>query len=126
MIGSDIHTSVYIITTKTMISDLETYLCCQLVVEFSVGIGAFVIGLSQISFFFSSYRHFPLLNADNPGLPLYGIYISQLVTNGPSYLGLAFVLLVENNPFPELVVFFSGLFTSNIHRYFLDFAYVLY
>ena len=29
------------------------FCCCQLVVEFSVDIGAFVIGLSQISFFFS-------------------------------------------------------------------------
>ena len=28
-------------------------MCCPLVFEFSVGIGAFVIGLSQISFFFS-------------------------------------------------------------------------
>ena len=28
-------------------------LCCRLVVEFSVGIGAFVIGLNQILFFFS-------------------------------------------------------------------------
>ena len=29
--------------------------CCPLVFEFSVGIGGFVIGLGQISFFFSSY-----------------------------------------------------------------------
>ena len=28
--------------------------CCPLVFEFSVGIGGFVIGLGQISFFFSS------------------------------------------------------------------------
>ena len=28
-------------------------MCCPLVFEFSVGIGAFVIGLGQISFFFS-------------------------------------------------------------------------
>ena len=28
--------------------------CCPLVFEFSVGIGVFVIGLGQISFFFSS------------------------------------------------------------------------
>ena len=27
-------------------------MCCPLVVEFSVGIGGFVIGLGQISFFF--------------------------------------------------------------------------
>ena len=29
--------------------------CCPLVFEFSVGIGGFVIGLGQISFFFSCY-----------------------------------------------------------------------
>ena len=40
----------------------------------------------------------------------------------PSHLGLAYVLFVETNPFPELVVIFSGLFTSKISRYFLDFA----
>ena len=28
-------------------------MCCPLVFEFSVGIGVFVIGLGQISFFFS-------------------------------------------------------------------------
>ena len=35
---------------------LVAFLCCPLVFEFSVGIGVFVIGLSQISFFFSSWR----------------------------------------------------------------------
>ena len=35
-----------------------------------------------------------------------------------------YVLLVKTNPFPELVVIFPGLFTSNIPRYFLDFAYL--
>ena len=30
-------------------------MCCPLVFEFSVGIGGFVIGLGQISFFFSLY-----------------------------------------------------------------------
>ena len=29
-------------------------MCCPLVFEFSVGIGGFVIGLGQISFFFST------------------------------------------------------------------------
>ena len=33
-------------------------MCCPLVFEFSVGIGGFVIGLGQISFFFSSDRAF--------------------------------------------------------------------
>ena len=34
-------------------------MCCPLVFEFSVGIGGFVIGLGQISFFFSKgYRKF--------------------------------------------------------------------
>ena len=32
-------------------------MCCPLVFEFSVGIGGFVIGLGQISFFFSSCYH---------------------------------------------------------------------
>ena len=31
-------------------------MCCPLVFEFSVGIGGFVIGLGQISFFFSVYN----------------------------------------------------------------------
>ena len=31
---------------------LMSFLCCPLVFEFSVGIGVFVIGMSQISFFF--------------------------------------------------------------------------
>ena len=39
-----------------------------------------------------------------------------------SHFGLAYVLLVEINDYPELVVFFTGLFISNIPRYFLDFA----
>ena len=43
----------------------------------------------------------------------------------PFHLGLAYVLLVENNPFPELVVIFFGLCISNIPRYFLDFALLL-
>ena len=30
-------------------------MCCPLVFEFSVGIGGFVIGLGQISFFFLLY-----------------------------------------------------------------------
>ena len=37
---------------------LVAFLCCPLVFEFSIGIGDFVIGLSQISFFFSlCWRH---------------------------------------------------------------------
>ena len=31
-------------------------MCCLLVFEFSVGIGGFVIGLGQISFFFSFFQ----------------------------------------------------------------------
>ena len=41
----------------------------------------------------------------------------------PYHLELAYVLLVETNPFPELIVIFSKLFTSNIPRYFLEFAW---
>ena len=33
-------------------------MCCPLVFEFSVGIGGFVIGLGQISFFFSLNKIF--------------------------------------------------------------------
>ena len=40
-----------------------------------------------------------------------------------SYFGLAYVLLVETNPFPELVVILSGLFSSIIPRYFLNLAW---
>ena len=39
---------------------LVAILCCPLVFEFSVGIGVFVIGLSEISFFFSQYIYSPL------------------------------------------------------------------
>ena len=63
------------------------FLLSRCFLDFSVGIVAFVIGLSQISSFFL----------------------------------FEYVLLVETNPFLELVVF-SGLLTSNISRYFLDFA----
>ena len=42
-----------------------------------------------------------------------------LRTPGPVPLGLAYVLLVETDPTSELVV---GLCSSNITRYFLDFA----
>ena len=42
-------------------------MCCPLVFEFSVGIGGFVIGLGQISFFFSKKEmnvscHFSIFN----------------------------------------------------------------
>ena len=53
----------------------------------SVGVGAFVTGLSQISSFFSLHMFYLLIP----------------------------ILFSE-------VVFFPGLFTSNIPRYFLDFA----
>ena len=59
-------------------------MCCPLVFEFSVGIGGFVIGLGQISFFFSmqsllstgrkqlasrfnfTYRYIEILSINNP------------------------------------------------------------
>ena len=44
-----------------------------------------------------------------------------LRTPGPVPLGLAYVLLVEANPFPNLSLFFSGLCSSNTPWYFLDF-----
>ena len=45
-----------------------------------------------------------------------------LRTPGPVPLGLAYVLLVETNPFLRTCRYFSGLCSSNIPRYFLDFA----
>ena len=51
-------------------------------------------------------------------------FVTDVYSSGhlvPSHLGLAYVLLVETNPFPKLVVIFSGLFTPNIPGYFLDF-----
>ena len=45
-----------------------------------------------------------------------------LRTPGPVPLGLAYILLVETNPFPNLSLFYRTML-SNIPRYFLDFAY---
>ena len=39
------------VRNRCVIEVLEAFLCCPMVFEFSVGIGVFVIGLSQISFF---------------------------------------------------------------------------
>ena len=39
-------------------------MCCPLVFEFSVGIGVFVIGLGQISFFFSSNNKLKQIRTD--------------------------------------------------------------
>ena len=46
-----------------------------------------------------------------------------LRTPSPVPMGLAYVLLVQTNPFQNLSLFFSGLCSSNIPRYFLDFAF---
>ena len=46
-----------------------------------------------------------------------------LRTPGPVPFGLAYVLLVETNPFSELVVIFPDYALSNIPQYFLDFAF---
>ena len=43
----------------------------------------------------------------------------------PSHLGLAYVPLVETNPFSGTCRYFSGLCTSNIPRYFLDFSWMV-
>ena len=42
------------VCNRCVIEVFVAILCCQLVFEFSVGIGVFVIGLSQISIFFSN------------------------------------------------------------------------
>ena len=43
-----------------------TFVCCHLVFEFSVGIGGFVIGMSQISFFILLIDQTEHLNAYHP------------------------------------------------------------
>ena len=44
------------VPNRCVIQLLMAFLCCDVALDFSVGVGAFVIGLSQISFFFSSSR----------------------------------------------------------------------
>ena len=44
------------VRNRCVIQVLVAFFCCPLVFEFSVGIGVFVIGLSQISFFMSLDR----------------------------------------------------------------------
>ena len=41
------------VCNRCVIEDFSGVLCCQLVFEFSVGIGAVIIGLSHFSFFFT-------------------------------------------------------------------------
>ena len=52
-------------------------MCCPLVFEFSVGIGGFVIGLGQISFFFSVTRFeiFPMYTISRTTL----VYVFKMV-----------------------------------------------
>ena len=47
------------VRNRCVIEVLVAFLCCQMVVEFSVGIVAFGIGLSQISVFFYLYMYNP-------------------------------------------------------------------
>ena len=47
------------VRNRCVIEVLVAFLFCPLVFEFSVGIEVFVIGLSQISFFFSLHIHIP-------------------------------------------------------------------
>ena len=53
-----------------------------------------------------------------------GVACRQGTLTPPDTLGLAYVLLVEANPFSELVGFFFELYSSNIPLYFLDFAWI--
>ena len=48
LIHIDRHKSI---RNSCVIEVFVAFLCCPLVFEFSVGIGVFVVGLSQISFF---------------------------------------------------------------------------
>ena len=46
------------VRNRCVIEVLVTFFCCELVVEFFVGIRAFVTGRNQISFFFSCKREY--------------------------------------------------------------------
>ena len=61
---------------------------------------------------------------DECGKPAGSAYSSEHLV--PSHLGLAYVLLVESNPVSRTCRHFSGLFTSNIPLYFLDFVLYLF
>ena len=100
---------------RCVIQVLVTFLCCQLVFEFSVGIEAFVIGLSQISFFFFFLRgvdcklhssmydkrddfnfhitNFPFLSGDIPCLPVCCIFVTRLTGCVPACYSYACVIL---------------------------------
>ena len=67
-----------------------------------------------------TYKSFPLNICDGCRILTGDAYSSGHLV--PSNSGLAYVILVETNPFRELVVILSGLFTSNFPRYFLDFT----
>ena len=53
---------------KVAIEKIIIFLCFPLVFEFSVGIGVFVIGLSQISLFFSLQSFSEALHSDARGV----------------------------------------------------------
>ena len=46
------------VRNRCVIEVLMAFWCCKFCFEFSVGIGAFVIGLCQISLYFSDWLHF--------------------------------------------------------------------
>ena len=64
---------------------------------------------------------FPWGICNGCGMPTGDAYSSGHLV--PSLLGLAYVLLVETNPFFRTFRYFSGLCSSNIPRCFLDFAF---
>ena len=71
-----------------------------------------------------NFGRFPLNICDACGIPTGDDY--PITTLGPVPLGLAYVLLVETNPFYEHVVIFFRLCSSNIPGYYLDFGIYRY
>ena len=98
-------------------------MCCPLVFEFSVGIGGFVIGLGQISFFFSLLPNltFYLIVQGFHRTYATGAACQQRTLTPPDTwfcptLGLAFVLM--SRPISPELVLSPDLWISNTPRYF--------
>ena len=86
-------------------------MCCPLVFEFSVGIGGFVIGLGQISFFFSLFY---LLNVNNSKPLKFDITMFTVVPN---------IVSVEMGVFLDYkLYFFSRTIYSNRLSSMIDFG----
>ena len=74
---------------------------------------------TELGLLLNHYKRVPQSIFDWCGMPTGDAYSSGHLFR--SHLGLAYVLLVETNSFPNLSLF-PGLCSSNLPRYFLDFA----